>query len=225
MCAFLRHTWPMGASGERFKAHPIFARLYIRGSDEAEDRGQAEYRRELLSSLSGRVLELGCGNGLNFQHYPDTVEEVVGVEPEPTLRAAASSAAVGAPVAVRVVDGVAGALPVDDESFDAAVVSLVLCSVPDQAAALAELRRALRVGGELRFYEHVQARSQPMAGFLKFAELTFWPLVGGGCHPARHTAEAIADAGFEIEECRRFGFKPAAVIPTIPHILGRARRP
>jgi ubiquinone/menaquinone biosynthesis C-methylase UbiE len=123
-----------------------------------------------------------------------------------------------------VISGVAEELPVEDESFDAGVVSLVLCSVPDQAAALAEVRRALRPGGELRFYEHVQADSQPMAGFLKFAERTFWPRVGGGCHPARHTADAIASAGFEIEHCRRFGFKPAAFMPTIPHVLGRARR-
>src|SRR4051812_27840377 len=224
MCAFVRHTWPMAASGERFKSHPIFARLYIRGSEGAEDRGQAEHRREVLAGLTGRVLELGCGNGLNFQHYPSSVAEVVGVEPEPTLRAAASEAARGAPVPIRVVDGVAETLPVEDGSFDAAVVSLVLCSVPDQAAALDGLRRALRLGGELRFYEHVQAQTQPMAGFLKFAERTFWPRVGGGCHPARHTGDAIERAGFEIEECRRFGFKPGAVIPTIPHILGRARR-
>jgi ubiquinone/menaquinone biosynthesis C-methylase UbiE len=215
----------MAASGERFKSHPIFARLYIRGSQDAEDRGQAKYRRETLSGLRGRVLELGCGNGLNFEHYPDSVDEVVAVEPEPTMRAAAEEAAGRAAVRIRVVDGVAESLPVEDGSVDAAVVSLVLCSVPDQAAALGELRRVLRSGGELRFYEHVQADSQPLAGFLKFAERTFWPRVGGGCHPARHTAEAIAAAGFEIEECRRFGFKPAAVIPTIPHILGRARRP
>ena len=215
----------MASGGESFKSHPIFARLYIRGSSDTEDRGQVEYRRELLDGLGGRVLELGCGNGLNFQHYPSSVEEVVGVEPEPTLREAAGDAAARAPVPVRVVFGVADELPVEDASFDAAVVSLVLCSVPDQPAALSEIRRVLRPGGELRFYEHVQAQSQPLAGLLKFAERTFWPRIGGGCHPARHTADAIAGAGFEIEECRRFGFKPAAFMPTIPHILGRARRP
>ena len=208
-----------------FKSHPIFARLYIRGSGTAEERGAAEHRRDLLAGLTGRVLEMGCGNGLNFQHYPTSVDEVVAVEPEPTLRAAASEAAGRAPVSIRVVDGVADALPAEDASFDAAVVSLVLCSVPDQASALGELRRVLRPGGELRFYEHVQAQSQPMAGFLKFAERTFWPPISGGCHPARHTADAIARAGFEIDECRRFGFKAAPFMPTTPHILGRARRP
>ena len=213
-----------GARGG-FKPHPIFAKLYIKGSPDAEKRGQAEHRRDTLAGLSGRVIELGCGNGLNFEHYPSEVTEVVGVEPEPTLRAAGTEAASRAPVPVRVVDGLADALPFEDESFDAAVASLVLCSVPDQGVALAELRRVLRPGGELRFYEHVQATSQPGAGFLKFAEKTFWPRVGGGCHPARHTGDAIERAGFEVEECRRFGFKAAAFMPTIPHILGRARRP
>src|SRR4051794_2582714 len=124
MCAFVRHTAAMGASREGFKPHPIFARMYIRGSEGAEDRGQTEHRRELLAGLSGGVLELGCGNGLNFAHYPTSVDEVVGVEPEPTLRAAAAEVAIRAPVPVRVVDGVADALPVEDASFDAAVVSL-----------------------------------------------------------------------------------------------------
>ncbi len=105
------------------------------------------------------------------------------------------------------------------------MASLVLCSVPDQAVALGELRRVVRPGGELRFYEHVQSRSQPGAALLTFAEKTFWPLVGGGCHPARHTGDAIERAGFEIEECRRFRFSPGPPVPRIPHILGRARRP
>jgi ubiquinone/menaquinone biosynthesis C-methylase UbiE len=208
-----------------FKPHPIFARMWIKGSPGAEQRGAAEHRHEMLAGLSGRVLELGAGNGLNFEHYPAGVTEVIAVEPEPTLREAAIGSAGRAPVPVTVVDGVADALPAEDGSFDAAVASLVLCSVPDQAIALAELRRVLKPGGELRFYEHVQARSKPMARFLTFAERTFWPLVAAGCHPARHTGSAIERAGFEIEECRRFGFSGAPLLPELPHIIGRARRP
>src|SRR3954466_4119764 len=181
----------MAQAREGFKSHPIFARLYMKGSRSAEERGAAEHRRELLSGLSGRVLELGAGNGLNFAHYPPEVTEVVAVEPEPTLREAAEKAASEAQVPIRVVEATADRLPGDDGEFDAAVVSLVLCSVPDQAAALAELKRVIRPGGELRFYEHVKAEGQPAKALLKFAEKTFWPLVGGGCHPARHTAEAI----------------------------------
>ena len=102
------------------------------------------------------MIEVGAGNGLNFPHYPADVEELVAVEPEEYLRERAVAAVRTAPVPIRVLDGVAGRLPAGDGSFDAAVVSGVLCSVPDQGSALADLRRVLRPGGELRFYEHVR---------------------------------------------------------------------
>lgn len=94
-------------------SNPLFARLYARSMVQRADRkaGQAEHRRELLHGLSGRVVELGAGNGLNFGHYPATVEKVVAVEPEPFLRARAQEAATRAEVPVRVVDGVADELP------------------------------------------------------------------------------------------------------------------
>ena len=212
-------------SNATFKPHPFFARMYTRMGPKAEERGQAEYRAEMLAGLTGRVLELGPGPGLNFAHYPQTVTEVVAVEPEPTLRAAAQETAADARVPVKVVDGVADRLPAADGEFDGAVASLVLCSVPDQATALAELKRILRPGGELRFYEHVKPAKQPGAALAVFAEKTFWPHIAGGCHPARMTGEAIDAAGFEIEQCRRFTFSPGTPVPAIPHILGRARRP
>jgi ubiquinone/menaquinone biosynthesis C-methylase UbiE len=143
--------------------HPIFARIYARLSPRMEDAGAAEHRDRLLAGLAGRVIEVGAGNGLNFAHYPPTVTQVIAVEPEPYLRALALEAAERAPVPVQVVDGHAEALPVGDQSFDAAVASLVLCSVPDQARALAELARVIRSGGELRFFEHVRAEGPAMA--------------------------------------------------------------
>jgi ubiquinone/menaquinone biosynthesis C-methylase UbiE len=212
-------------SDTAFKPHPFFARLWIKSSPKAEQRGVADHRDDLLAGLSGRVLELGAGNGLNFAHYPPEVTEVVAVEPEPTLRAAAEEAARDAPVPVRVVDGLADRLPVGDGEFDAAVASLVLCSVPDQADALAELRRVIRPGGHLHFYEHVKPDSQPAKALSVFADRTFWPRVAGGCHPARVTDEAIEAAGFEIQQCRRFAFSPGPPMPKAPFILGRARRP
>ena len=208
-----------------FKPHPFFARFWLKVSPQAEEKGAAGHREDLLAGLSGRVLELGAGNGLNFAHYPPEVTEVVAVEPEPTLRAAAEKAAAEAPVPVRVVDGVADRLPGQDGEFDAAVASLVLCSVPDQASALAELKRVIRPGGDLHFYEHVMPDKQPGKALAIFADRTFWPRVGGGCHPTRHTDTAIEAAGFEIEQCRRFGFSPGPPVPKTPHILGRARRP
>ncbi|MEA2467958.1 MAG: hypothetical protein QOJ57_2084, partial [Thermoleophilaceae bacterium] len=137
--------------------HPLFARLYALISPKAEKAGVGDHRREMLDGLAGRVIELGAGNGLNFAQYPESVTEVVAVEPEPYLRSRADEAAAAAAVPVTVVEGTADRLPAADASFDAAVASLVLCSVPDQARALAELRRVLRPGGELRFYEHVIA--------------------------------------------------------------------
>jgi SAM-dependent methyltransferase len=204
---------------------PRFARMYLKAAERMERRGATDHRRRLLDGLSGRVVELGAGNGLNFAHYPTTVTEVIAVEPEPTLRAAAEKSASTAPVAVIVCGGTADALPLGGGEVDAAVASLVLCSVPDQAGALAELHRVIRPGGELRFYEHVIANCQPLRTMLRLADRSgLWPKLAGGCHPARDTGAAIEAAGFEIERCERFGFKASAIEPSVPHILGIARR-
>lgn len=204
--------------------HPIFARVYARAAAMAEEHGAEEHRERLLAGLEGRVLEMGCGHGLNFPHYPATVRAVVAVEPEDHLRSLAERAAADAPVEIEVVDGVADRLPAEDESFDAAVASLVLCSVPDQASALAELRRVLRPGGELRFYEHVIGE-QPGTARMQRVVGRVWPLFTGGCHPDRDTVAAIERAGFEVEDVERFTFRPSPVmIPVAPHVIGRARR-
>jgi ubiquinone/menaquinone biosynthesis C-methylase UbiE len=204
--------------------HPIFARLYHRMT-LGEDPEAEAHRRELLAGLRGRVVEVGAGNGANFAYYPETVREVVAVEPEDYLRARAEEAAAAAPVTVSIVDGLADRLTVADASVDAAVTSLVLCSVPEQASALAEIWRVLKPGGELRFYEHVLSDE---AGFARIQRVfgRVWPHLAGGCHPDRDTAAEIERAGFRIETCRRFDYTPAAIAPPVrPHILGRAIRP
>jgi ubiquinone/menaquinone biosynthesis C-methylase UbiE len=206
--------------------NPLFARVYARVSENAERKGQAAHRREALAGLTGRVVEVGAGNGMNFPHYPQGVGEVIAVEPEPYLRGLAQDAAEAAPVPVRVVDGMADALPLGDGEADAGVASLVLCTVPDPGAALAELRRVIRPGGELRFYEHVRAESPGMARFQRVADATLWPLCAGGCHSHRDTLAAIRAAGFEVERCERFDFRASFVeFPATPRILGLARRP
>ena len=202
--------------------HPLFARLYARVS-ERESAEQVGHRRETLAGLRGRVIEVGAGNGRNFGFYPAQVTEVIAVEPEPHLRGLASQAAPRAPVTINVVDAVAGALPFEDASFDAAVACLVLCTVPDQPAALAELQRVLRPGGELRFLEHVHAERQPLRAVQSFADAsTLWPRLAGGCHAARDTLRAIEDAGFTVSDVRQFDFSPSPPLPAVPHILGRA---
>src|SRR5947207_10720706 len=112
-----------------------FSRSFVRSSKNAEQRGVTEHRRRLLKGLHGTVLEIGAGHGLNFPHYPTEVTEVIAIEPEPTLRARAAESAVSAPVPVRVLAGVADHVPLDDGVVDAAVASLVLCSVPDEQRA------------------------------------------------------------------------------------------
>jgi ubiquinone/menaquinone biosynthesis C-methylase UbiE len=204
--------------------HPLFARIYMRTVERREALGEDEYRRKLLSGLTGRVIELGAGPGNNFPFYPPDVEHVLAVEPESLLRREAAKNAAQAPVEVKVVEGVSGRLPADDASVDAAVTSLVLCSVPDQDRALAELRRVLRPGGELRFYEHVIAHHPVGATLQRFADAVFWPRVAGGCHMSRDTGSAFERAGFTVEWCERFNFSPGPPVPSIPHILGAARR-
>jgi SAM-dependent methyltransferase len=205
--------------------HPIFARMYERVSAQAEGRGVTDHRRRLLRGLAGRVIEVGAGNGLNFSHYPTQVTEVVAVEPESYLRSLAVRAAEAAPVPIVVIDGVADSLTAETGSFDAGVVSLVLCSVPDQAEALSELFRVVRPGGELRFYEHVRSRNPAIARLQQTADSIFWPRVAGGCHMGRDTTAAIETAGFVIEACEGFGFRFAAFDPPKTHVLGVARRP
>jgi ubiquinone/menaquinone biosynthesis C-methylase UbiE len=124
-----------------------------------------------------------------------------------------------------VVDGLADALPLDDASVDAGVASLLLCTVPDQDRALAELQRVIRPGGELRFYEHVVSKHPAARAAERALDTTIWPRVGGGCHLARDTRAAIERAGFEIASCDRFAFGPGGGPIRIAHILGVAKRP
>jgi SAM-dependent methyltransferase len=201
--------------------HPIFARFFDRLSHTMESEA-GPYRDEMLAGLSGRVLEVGAGNGMNFGHYPATVTEVVALEPEPYLRAKAEAAARAAPVLVTVRDGVAHPLPLEDGSFDGAVASLVLCTVPDPDYAIAELRRVLRPDGELRFFEHVRssrARKARVQRALDRARV--WPTLIGGCHSARETLAALERAGFTLDRVRRVDIG-AAANPANPHVVGAA---
>jgi ubiquinone/menaquinone biosynthesis C-methylase UbiE len=208
---------------ERYDA-PVFVFAWRKFAASSMAHGQAEHRRRLLAGLTGRVLEIGAGEGLNFGFYPATVDEVVAIEPENQLRQRAIRTAQQAPVPISVQAGIADNLRFEGGEFDAAVCSLVLCSVPDQAAALAVLRRVIRPGGELRFYEHVGAERQPLATFQRIVE-PLWSRVGGGCHLTRDTESALRAADFSIEHIDRLTFKPGLLARfSSPHILGVARR-
>lgn len=208
--------------------HPLFARFYTRLSESADVRaGVGAHREELLAGLTGRVIEIGPGNGLNFARYPSTVSQVVAVEPEPHLRKLAAEAAQRSSVPVDVVPGSAQALPVPDESCDAAVLSLVLCSLPDAHQALHELRRVLRSGGELRFYEHGRAEGRRgMMRLQRALDRTVWPRLFGGCHTGGDPVGEIGAAGFTNVSFRRLLVpQDGPVLPSSFHVLGRARCP
>ncbi|MCP4436334.1 MAG: class I SAM-dependent methyltransferase [Actinomycetia bacterium] len=205
-------------------SHPVFARVFARLVELDDRSGQTEHRVEMLAALQGRVIEVGAGSGANFAHYPDTVTEVVAVEPEPYLRGLAMQAAEQVDLSVTVVDGVAEDLPLVDGWADAAVASLVLCSFSDQSVALREMHRVVRPGGGLRFYEHVRAEAQRPARWQRRVD-AIWPHLFGGCHTSRDTAGEIERAGWRIEALRRIHLGPPRLPnPVAPHILGTAVR-
>lgn len=212
-------TTPDAAAGAtaRRAAHPLFARFWRVIGPRAVAKAD---RAALLAALQGRVLEVGAGDGANFLHYPSRVTSVLAVEPEPHLAAHARRAAARASAVITVAEGVAEALPVEDGAFDAAVACLVLCSVGDQHAVLTELRRVLRPGGELRFYEHVVSPKRGAATIQRALDRTgVWPLLGAGCHLARDTASSLAAAGFVIEQRWPLGSGPLPIVAGVARCL------
>jgi ubiquinone/menaquinone biosynthesis C-methylase UbiE len=207
--------------------HPLFARYYARVSVAAESRmGMGAVRDRMLTGLSGRVIEIGAGNGLNFAHYPSAVSEVVAIEPERLLRQLAVESALRAEVPVDVVPGAAEALPVKSEAFDAVVLSLVLCSVRDVSRALGEVRRVLRPGGAVRFFEHGRGGGRMMRFTQRALDSTVWPRLNGGCHVARDPIAGLRAAGFELGPYRRVLMpENGPTLPTSYCVLGTAWRP
>lgn len=213
-------------TGARDRPHRLFARAYARAVPRLDAEGLADLRRDLLADLRGDVVEIGAGTGAGFAHYPRTVGRVVAVEPEPYLRRLAVGAAGRAPVPVQVLPGTAEALPLPDASVDAAVTCLVLCSVEDRAAALAELLRVLRPGGQLRLLEHVLADTPGLRRVQRIADATLWPALAGGCHTATDTLADVAAAGFDVVAVRRLRFPPRGITtPASPHVLATALAP
>lgn len=183
-----------------------------------ERRHGATLRRAHLAAATGRVIEVGAGTGANLPWYPTGVAEVVAAEPDGSMRARLRRRSRAA-AAVSVVSAAADALPFPDDSFDTAVATLTLCTVPSQADALRELRRVLRPGGQLLFMEHVRSRDPGLARRQDRLERA-WGLVAGGCHPNRDTLAAIEDAGFEVVQVDR-GLLPAGPRIVRPYVTGR----
>ena len=201
----------------------LFARIYDRAMAHGEEAGVRERRAALLSGATGRVLELGAGTGLNLAHYTPAVRELVLTEPDrPMLRRLKQRVESTASHA-RTVQAPAEQLPFPAGSFDTVVSTLTLCTVRDQAAALAEVRRVLVPDGRLLFLEHVRAQDARTAR-LQDRIVPLWKRIGHGCHPNRATVAAIEDAGFELEHLERDHF-PQAPRFVEPLAAGAAVRP
>lgn len=193
------------------------ARLYDFVLSFIERRGLAERRASLLEQADGAVLEIGAGTGLNFDYYPPSAR-AVAIEPDPAMARRAIERARSARASVNVFQLDAQRLPVEDESIDVVVGTLVMCTIPDPSRALAELRRVLRPGGNYLFIEHVRSESPRLARWQDRLESP-WGLVTGGCHPNRRTVDLIRGSGLKVKELDRFelGFPL-----TKPHVAGVA---
>jgi ubiquinone/menaquinone biosynthesis C-methylase UbiE len=196
----------------------LFAALYDRGAGPAEAAGLRERRSRLLADLTGDVLEIGAGTGINVEHYPSSAS-VVLLEPDPHMRRRLDERLAASDRSLQVVEGSAEALPFPDASFDAVVVTLVLCSVAHLDRALAEIRRVLRPGGRLLLIEHVRGE-----GKLGTAQDVIAPVsrLLISCAPNRRTADAVRAAGFDLAEEQ---FRIEAAAPWVrPGIVGVAVR-
>ena len=151
----------------------------------------------MIPAATGRVLEVGIGSGLNLPYYSNGVTEVVGVDPSARLIAMARRAAGSLPFGVEFVDRSAEALPFDDHSFDSVVSTWTLCSIPDAGAALAEMRRVLKPGGELIFIEHGASPDDRVASWQNRLN-PIWTRIAGGCQINKPIDTLITGSGFSI---------------------------
>lgn len=175
-------------------------------------------RERLMSGLTGRVVEFGAGDGVKLTCYPPEVREIVLVEPDPFLRAAAERVADEVPALVSIVGGGPARVPLDSGTCDAVVYSLTLCCCSCLERTLAEARRILRPGGRLRFYEHVRS-ANPVLAVTEALVGPLWSRASGGCRPGRDPVAAIQAAGFVLEHLDRFTFQH------VSHVLGAAVSP
>jgi SAM-dependent methyltransferase len=162
------------------------------------NRRLVPYRRRVVAAAEGHVLEIGIGSGLNLPFYPAAVRQIVGLEPAPRLVAMATKAANASPRPVTFIEGSAEAIPLDAHSVDTVITTWTLCTIPQAATSLGEMRRVLKPGGRLLFVEHGLS---PDTGVRKWQDWLTppWRCLSGGCHLNRPIRSMIEGAGFRFE--------------------------
>jgi ubiquinone/menaquinone biosynthesis C-methylase UbiE len=199
----------------------LLAAIYDPLMKATEEACLTAWRADLLAPLGGAVLEVGAGTGANLAHYSPAVSRLVLAEPDPAMRARLARKVRRR--ATAIVDAAAEKLPFADGEFDAVVCTLVLCSTEDPGGALTEMRRVLRPSGRLAFIEHVAAAEGSNRLRWQRRIEPLWKRLMGNCHLTRRTNEAIAAAGFALDEVRQESLRKA--FPLVrPSIRGIAVR-
>jgi SAM-dependent methyltransferase len=212
-----------------------FAHFYDRALKATEENGLGAMRAELLTEARGRVIEIGAGTGVNVDLYGAEIEDLTLVEPDPHMaarlreRVEARSPGLTAIDSWRLAEGVpparmvrapAESLPFDDDTFDTAVATLVLCTIPDPVAAIAELARVLKPAGRLLFIEHVRSDDPDRARWQDRLEKP-WRFMADGCHCNRDTEANLRGSAFRVETVEH-GKMPKAMPIVRPLIRGTA---
>jgi ubiquinone/menaquinone biosynthesis C-methylase UbiE len=180
-----------------------FAALYDHVLKATEEAGLQEMRRETLAGARGRTIDLGAGTGANLGLYPEAVTELVLAEPDTHMaKRLRHKLAESGQQNAEIVEAPAEGLPFGDDSFDTAVFTLVLCTVPEPAAALAEVARVLKPGGSMLFLEHVRSRNPRLARWQDRFEKP-WRFVNDGCHCNRDTVATIEASPLALREVER----------------------
>ena len=194
----------------------LFAAMYDRGLKGTEDAGLRETRRDVLQAAQGRTIDLGAGTGANLGLFPDAVSELVMAEPDPHMAKRLREKLARSSAEVELIEAGAERLPFEDSSFDTAVFTLVLCTVPNPKAALAEAARILKPGGRLLFVEHVRAEDAGLARWQDRLERP-WRFVADGCHCNRDTVANIEASSLVVEhvENDRLPKAPPLVRPLV----------